>query len=193
MADLANYGPRPPLYASLLLYSASPVLARSLSLFYSIFALKSTRFRWANTSSLRPRNTALWALLPPPHLFTSLKAFPHFLWFHRHKRIHHEQIKGVNGIISAASPLAYQGRTFLQDIIHYNTKVTNHCASVKGDLGGHSNISEGMQTGEPEWIERMDWSKTWLLYLSCAPSAFGSTSVVSMAKFDVYSDDLSAF
>src|SRR5258708_20402063 len=38
------------------------------------------------------------------HLFTPLQVCPHFLWFHRLKSIHHDNIKGVNAIVSAAPP-----------------------------------------------------------------------------------------
>jgi len=54
-------------------------------------------------------------------------------------------------------------------------------------------ISEGMQSAKPEGpatgSKDINW---WLVNLSCALSAVGSTSVVSIAKFGVYSERLSA-
>jgi hypothetical protein len=56
------------------------------------------------------------------------------------------------------------------------------------------NLSEGTRTVEPEGPAASFESlrEMWLVNLTCALSAFGSTSVVSVAKFGVCSEKLSA-
>jgi hypothetical protein len=70
-----------------------------------------------------------------------------------------------------------------------------HCASVYGVEERHVDMSEGTRTAEPERpaTRSEDRSKTWFVKTSCAASAFGMTSVVSIAKFGVCSRNKSVW